>query len=973
MRAVIAGAGPVACLTAVHLRARGFEVDVFERRSDVRRAAVRRGHSFNLTLTLRGLRRLPAPLRAETYRRGVRLDQRVVHHIDGSLTYQPYGVDESHHLLSIPRTELHLMLLDAADEAGARLHFEHDCLAADPDAGTLAVAAAGGLRTETADLLIGCDGANSVVRQEVFRHGGPMRISQDYLPHGFVEVNTPPGPDGGWSLLDALRDDAVAASARHGLHLWPRGEFLLLAQPNVDHSYTTTLFMPIEAAGTGPSFEDLCTPGSAADLFAEHFGDVVPHLPDLDERLRATRPATLRTLRCSRYHQGRTVLVGDAAHTMVPFFGQGINCSFEDVGTLMSILDERTPGAEGAPDAVRAAVAEFTELRRPAGDAITDLSLANLRELSARAGEREYHHRNALEKQLHRADPDRFMPLYDMVAFTEIPYHEVVERHERTRPIVDEIAHRNGVADGPDPLVLSADDARALLDEVVERLDGYHRDLDAGRLPASYLHGAHAHDRVPGEQLAQPEPPRTPTPLPRLLDEVFDAATRDGMVHPHPGFLAQVPSGGLFQSAVGDFVARALNRFVSVRAAAPGMVRLETNVIRWFATMLGYGPGSFGYLTTGGSVANLMGLRCALTALGDDEPRGLLYLGEQGHYSVRKAARLAGIAADRIRTVPVHPDLTLDVDALADAVAADRAAGGVPAVVVATAGTTNTGAVDDLTAVADRCAELGVRLHVDACFGGFFRLTGRGAGLLAGIERADSIAVDAHKSLFLPHGSSALLVRRRADLAAAFAVSDAGYIPELDPDRRTGDADGADDLVDLCDLGPELTRETRGLGAWLPLRLHGVDAFARCLDSRMDLADRLAAGLSGIDGIEVVPRGDTHLPVVAFRVDGAPGPDRDAATRDLCARICVTGRFYLATAELPAVTVDGVTATAGTVVRACVLHPRTETATVDAVVATVTELVARDPAPADIPNARTPRTEHCTPDRPTDRTHEVTR
>jgi glutamate/tyrosine decarboxylase-like PLP-dependent enzyme len=259
----------------------------------------------------------------------------------------------------------------------------------------------------------------------------------------------------------------------------------------------------------------------------------------------------------------------------------------------------------------------------------------------------------------------------------------------------------------------------------------------------------------------------------------------------------------------------------------------------------------------------------------------------------------------------------MDVDELVRRIESDRAIGLRPACVIATAGTTNTGAIDDLAGLVAVCKKQGVWLHVDACFGGFFRITARGRAALRGIEDADSIAVDAHKSLFLPHGNSALLVRDGAKLRATFEIPDAAYLPgtPLEPD-----------LVDFCNFGLELSRPIRGLAAWLPLKMHGIAAFERCLDQKCDLARYLAAELERIPSVEVVKKHPLHLPVVVFRLRMPDGPDQARFNQQLCEIVCSKGHTYVTTTLLPG---------CGVVVRACILNHRTDRATVDELVADV--------------------------------------
>lgn len=946
LRVVIVGGGPVGCLAAIELRKRSIEVEIFERGPDIRTAPPMRGHSFNLTLTRRGLDSLDEQLLKECHSIGIPLPQRVIHHRDGRTSYQAYGVAPDHYLLSVPRKALHLLLLQQAEDAGARLFFHHELVGMDPGTARATFIVEGAaLHEARGDLLIGADGANSLVRHMLSRSGAPMWISQEQFSDGFVEVSMPPAADGGFALLEERRSRVPVRGSEHGLHVWPRGDFMLLAQPNTDRSYTTGLWMPLDGSDPErPSWATTREPADVERLFGEHFAGVLGHLPTLAEDVLARPPALLKTTRCTPYHHRRAVLLGDAAHTLVPFYGQGINCSFEDVANLVRILDRQLDGGGDPRDAVPAALPEFTRTRQPAGNAIADLSLAMSTVLKKRTDEPQMHARARLEFQLHTYHPELFTPLYHAVAFTHTPYHEVVATHERQKAVLDELCRRHDVehdaeriidayvsaarrpegatvpargADGaaapwPD-LALTPERQRELLLAVADRLAGYQGDLADGAFPASY-----PEDGAPPPVPAEPSAPRHGAALDGLLDEIFGRALPSGMMHAHPGFLAHVPSGGLFQGAVGEFVARSLNRFAGAWEAAPGFVQIESNVVRWFCEAMGYGEGSFGYLTTGGSIANFMALRCALERLPEeDRPRAAVYVSADGHFSVARAARLAGVRGDLLRVVPSDAGHRMDTERLRGRLAEDRARGIVPACVVATAGTTNTGAVDDLPAVAAIARDEGVHMHVDACFGGFFRLTERGRRMLAGTELADSVAVDAHKSLFLPHGNSALLVRDRATLHDAFGIGDQAYIPELSDD------DG--ERVDFMSLGPEVTREIRGLTAWLPIKLHGTEAFRRSLDRVLDLADDLALRLAAMPETEVLPRAAPHLPTVVFRVgtaaSGAAGSERsDRFHERLGELIRSRGNVYVATSSLPG---------KGRVLRVCVMHHQTDERVID--------------------------------------------
>src|SRR6266542_2862161 len=398
--------------------------------------------------------------------------------------------------------------------------------------------------------------------------------------------------------------------------------------------------------------------------------------------------------------------------------------------------------------------------------------------------------------------------------------------------------------------------------------------------------------------------PEGGTPLRELIHAV-EAGARKSFTTAGPGYLAYIPGGGLWSAALADFVAAALNRYVGVWEAAPVLAQIEALAVRWMADMFGFPPEARGILTSGGSLSNFSAVVTARHALlGERFQDGTLYASDQVHNSVVKAALLAGFPRDNVRLVATDAELRLDVAALREAVAADRRAGLRPAFVVASAGTTNTGAIDPIAEVADLARHEAMWLHVDGAYGGFFQLTERGRAAFAGIERADSITLDPHKAMFLPYGTGCLLVREGRRLREAHDVHEAEYLQDLASDELT---------PNFTDLSPELSRDFRGLRVWLPLKLHGLAAFREALDEKLDLARVLYEGIRDAPGI-VVPW-EPELTVVAFRLepDGASAAEAEEATRHLLERINASRRVFLSST-----TIGG-----RMILRACVVSHRT--------------------------------------------------
>jgi len=432
------------------------------------------------------------------------------------------------------------------------------------------------------------------------------------------------------------------------------------------------------------------------------------------------------------------------------------------------------------------------------------------------------------------------------------------------------------------PLELTGHEMRGLVDRAMERIAAYVESLP--EQPAAVWEGGSELSRSLVEPL-----PEAGEDFEKLLGLLFERAIPHSFNTASPGYLAYVPGGGLLHSAVADLISDATNRYVGAWLAAPGLVQLEVNVVRWFCEMVGYGEGSGGLLTTGGSLANQTAITTARRErLGEDFLDGVVYVSDQTHHSVMKAAVLAGFRPGHVRPVRTDELLRLRFADLERQIAADRDAGLRPAILVANGGTTSSGAVDDLEAAADLAGREGLWLHVDAAYGGFFVLTQRGREVLAGIERADSVTLDPHKGLFLPYGTGSLLVKDAGTLRRAHTVH-ADYMPAMQHEAE---------LVDFCEISPELSRDFRGLRVWLPFKMHGAGAFRQALDEKLDLARWAAAELAAVPGIRIVA--EPQLSLLAFVLDrpGLGGEELDELNRELLDRVNRRGRVYLTATRL---------------------------------------------------------------------------
>jgi aromatic-L-amino-acid decarboxylase len=381
-------------------------------------------------------------------------------------------------------------------------------------------------------------------------------------------------------------------------------------------------------------------------------------------------------------------------------------------------------------------------------------------------------------------------------------------------------------------------------------------------------------------------PPEEPTGLDPLLDQLFGEWIPRSFTTPGPGYLAYVPGGGLYPAALADFIAAATNRFTGVWAAAPALVQLEANALDWIRQWMGFPPSARGLFTTGGSASNLNAILCARERhLGSDIRRGVMYTSTEVHHCVPKAAKVAGILPDRVRSIPVDEQFRMRVEFLGQAIREDRGRGLLPFLVVSSAGTVNTGAVDPLGAIADLCDREGLWHHVDGAYGGFFHVCEELRSLLAGLPRADSITLDPHKGLFLPYGTGALVVREGADLRAAHApAAPPGYLPTAaDPDE----------FYDPSQHGPDLSRGFPGLRVWLCVKLYGAARLRAAIAEKRALAIEAAERIARVPGIVMVA--PPQLSLFAFHLawPRSSVAQQNEATRELLERVVARQRVML--------------------------------------------------------------------------------
>lgn len=416
----ILGAGLVGSLLAILMRRRGYPVTIYERRPDMREAVIGAGRSINLAMSTRGWHALElAGLKESMETLAIPMKGRYLHQPDGSTAFQPYGRN-GEAIYSVSRGELNKRLMSLAEESGAQIHFNQRSARIDvaankiylenaPDSGSTPsnqLPAASLPQTAVqADLLFGADGAFSSLRS-AYSFMDRVSARQDYIEYGYKELNIAPGDGGTWQM------------EKQALHIWPRGRFMLIALPNTDGSFTCTLFMPFEGADSFAALKD----DEALEMFFDkHFADALPLMPDYMQQFRANPVASLITTHISQWrYADKSALIGDAAHAIVPFYGQGMNAGFEDCTVLSGLMDAHGEDWQQILD-------EYQQKRKPSGDAVADLALLNFTEMRDKVADPRFLQRKKIEKELGIRYPEQFTSVYELVSFSHTPYSTALQ------------------------------------------------------------------------------------------------------------------------------------------------------------------------------------------------------------------------------------------------------------------------------------------------------------------------------------------------------------------------------------------------------------------------------------------------------------------------------------------------------------------------------------------------------------------
>jgi kynurenine 3-monooxygenase len=406
---ILIGSGLAGGLLAVYLGRRGYDVELYERRADPREGNIVGGRSINLAISTRGIHALEEiGIADEALRHAIPMRGRMIHEKSGALHFAPYDVDPRKCINSIGRASLNTTVIEAAQRhPNVRVHFNHKCTDVDLAEAVCHLETETGKLTVRGDAVIGVDGAFSAVRASMQRNIDDFQYDESYLAHGYKELTIPPAPDGSWRLEE------------NALHIWPRKSFMMIALPNPDTSFTCTLFWEFE----GPrSFATTKTDDDVRRFFDEEFPDAVPLMPSLLEDFRNNPTGSLVTIRCAPwYYRDRVCLLGDAAHAVVPFYGQGMNAAFEDCVVLDECVEKFANHREHA-------FAEYFSRRKENADALADLAIGNFIEMRDKTASSTFRTKKKLDHLLEAALPGVYLPLYTMITFTRIPYAQAARR-----------------------------------------------------------------------------------------------------------------------------------------------------------------------------------------------------------------------------------------------------------------------------------------------------------------------------------------------------------------------------------------------------------------------------------------------------------------------------------------------------------------------------------------------------------------
>lgn len=422
----IVGAGLVGSLLSIYLSKRGHKVNIYERRNDMRREKMSAGRSINLALSDRGLLALEKVGLAEEIRKiSIPMHGRYIHNQDGSTAFQPYG-KEGQYINSVSRGTLNMKLMDLAEAQGVNIRFHSKCAGIDWNKNNISFEISNSENLVTHfDLLFAADGAFSAARLQHQLQHEKFNYQQYYIDCGYKELTIPPTASG---------DFALEVNA---LHIWPRRDYMLIALPNLDKTFTCTLFFPFEGEA---SFAKLDTEEKVKAFFESTFPDAVALMPDYLHEFFHNPTSSLVTVKCFPWiREDKFALIGDAAHAIVPFFGQGMNCGFEDCRILDELIAQHG-------DDWTSTLAQYQVLRKPDGDAIADLAINNFIEMRERTADPKFLLQKKMEARLHEKYPDQWIPAYSQVTFSpQIRYSEALERGQRQEAIMQEIMQLDGI------------------------------------------------------------------------------------------------------------------------------------------------------------------------------------------------------------------------------------------------------------------------------------------------------------------------------------------------------------------------------------------------------------------------------------------------------------------------------------------------------------------------------------------------